>query len=1025
MVPPDRLVAQSATRLVINPSPKPKLKLSLQPGNSSSPLLLNNEAEQSQQRALRPNPKPIPPASPAGMQQEVDTRVETSNEGYAYYKNIVGSPHDDTERGVPSQGARIAPSLTKAEYSCTPPIDVLATFSEADLAAVSNFSVVRPGVGRIEWEGAVDIRGTDLDQVVIIEPKSASVYMNEEEDGSKPAVGTKLNRSAIITLERVFAPEATMESQDKFARKVERQTRKMGAELVNYDPATGVWKLRVQHFSRYALDDEDDSSSETEALEHKSTVQLHSVEHTSQTPLFHEVGIGRQQATPFRPRTKTAVLVEDDDTEDMEEEAFTAETKRIADAETAFSVIKTKAKERSILQRRLREESPPFRDEANPLELVATCSQRYVPSTADLEGAQQGKASVCHRFSQGGPKIRYSTDSGMAIGRSFRVGWLPDGSFFTRGKGFSMIRCAPRFSSDETVKDESLRFLEKHHAAVSTVVGNDGSQLRLPSGDSLKSVLKGFVDIAPPANKDSFALVQALTSGVPGQASRAVAASDYMGFSTDNLDCRRIFAVQEWLIESCREDVDNEVKRAIAKGSKPLALLSAVSGGDLEYASDIASQLGFHRFANLLSVGPEARADILEEARSSQMSEELLRAYLIVGGDMKKEEEMYVRRQSSFDWRRRLAMTLCFSKRDDPTFSSLLADYKAKVRQGLAPSPKPTQTADANHGVESACFSLLCSAGETGEGSLIRIAHPLGHGRSIHDYSTSFHISTVLSASSFAFPMASAEEQVLIEGYASQLLSYGHWEWAVYTLLCNLGKSQRDFRWCQSQARDIILRNFRDHMNSQRRFLEGVGVPPGWFFEAIARQCACEGDLVGYLSHMVKVDPDEACVSLESTLIPNMLFLSKDAIIEARMVLKAFSGSNDDSLSTGVEEIFDIYEELLRLERFSREDIEEITPSLIARCETVEKTLASYNVGKKQLQGASLGLVPGTKTVPMPCFLAESLSQISLFKLRLRALLSRTAVRNGAPSQLLDFTRSDDVVGGGISERENFLRGLL
>ncbi len=212
-------------------------------------------------------------------------------------------------------------------------------------------------------------------------------------------------------------------------------------------------------------------------------------------------------------------------------------------------------------------------------------------------------------------------------------------------------------------------------------------------------------------------------------------------------------------------------------------------------------------------------------------------------------------------------------------------------------------------------------------------------------------------------------------------------------------------------------------MTTQRMFLEGVGVPSVWFEEALALQCSRDGDLVGYLSHMVKVDPNEARLSLESTLIPTMLFLNKRALAEARTVLDAFSG-NEDSLTSAVNDMFSVYEEILRLERLSCGEIDEMAPLLLERCERVEKTLVWCHDGAMKLHAQSLRLIPATKTVPVECFLAESLSQISLFKLRLRAMLSHRRPVN-SQSLFLDTAHSEDMRSGGISERENFLRWLL
>ena len=74
-----------------------------------------------------------------------------------------------------------APKLTKAGYETKPPLAKLITMSETELATVKNFTVFRPNYGAVQWEGAIDVLGVDLDKSVVIEAKDVSVY-NEEEN---------------------------------------------------------------------------------------------------------------------------------------------------------------------------------------------------------------------------------------------------------------------------------------------------------------------------------------------------------------------------------------------------------------------------------------------------------------------------------------------------------------------------------------------------------------------------------------------------------------------------------------------------------------------------------------------------------------------------------------------------------------------------------------------------------------------------------------------------------------------------
>jgi nuclear pore complex protein Nup98-Nup96 len=276
MAAPETVAASSATRLILNPSPKPKLKLALVAGEKSSQKALPSDSPKKLTNGLNDineysnggavstkgnsrasplahlEPAETPKASHSVANGLNATPPATNDRAQQYYHQVIALPVEAVVTGTPNAttGSRkptaSAPKLTKEGYFCDPPIEQLRDMDPADLAAVSNFCVIRPGVGKIEWEGAVDVRGADLDKDIIIEPRSVSVYTDEEEENNKPQVGTKLNRPAILTMEGVFPPADS--DPGKFSKKVAKQTARMHAELISYDPSVGEWTLRVMHF---------------------------------------------------------------------------------------------------------------------------------------------------------------------------------------------------------------------------------------------------------------------------------------------------------------------------------------------------------------------------------------------------------------------------------------------------------------------------------------------------------------------------------------------------------------------------------------------------------------------------------------------------------------------------------------------------------------------------------------------------------------------------------------------------------
>lgn len=202
--------------------------------------------------------------------------TSNNNKSFDLYKRVIASPGDvKSPAAIATAPSSVVPKLTKGGYVVSPSLEELAKLSEADLAAVSHFVVSRPGYGSVAWEGAVDVRGVDLDIVVAIEDKEVAVYDEYEENTgyAKPPVGSKLNRPAIITLEHVFPTDrSNPEAIQKFERKVTKQTAKMGAHLILYDASSGVWKFQTHHFSRYGLIADDDDDTDEEGVTASTTI---------------------------------------------------------------------------------------------------------------------------------------------------------------------------------------------------------------------------------------------------------------------------------------------------------------------------------------------------------------------------------------------------------------------------------------------------------------------------------------------------------------------------------------------------------------------------------------------------------------------------------------------------------------------------------------------------------------------------------------------------------------------------------
>jgi nuclear pore complex protein Nup98-Nup96 len=150
------------------------------------------------------------------------------------------------------------PKLERAGYFTSPDISILQKMSRSELSQVRNFTVFRPNIGKIEWEGNTDIRGLDLDQIVKIERKEVFVY----EYIDAPDQGKGLNKPATITFYNVLPnPPISEEKRQQYVIRLRDFCERNDAAFLSYDAETGQWSFAVKHFSRYGLDDDDNDNA--------------------------------------------------------------------------------------------------------------------------------------------------------------------------------------------------------------------------------------------------------------------------------------------------------------------------------------------------------------------------------------------------------------------------------------------------------------------------------------------------------------------------------------------------------------------------------------------------------------------------------------------------------------------------------------------------------------------------------------------------------------------------------------------
>lgn len=205
---------------------------------------------------------PLKPASAVSDVSDVSdvsgVSAMTTTAATAATAATAGTEEEATTAGTVEEAAEAparrnlaAPTLTKPGYEITPSLATLNAMDEEALSHVDKVSICVEGVGKVEWEEPVDLRGLDLDALVSIEKVNgcAQIEISQpegEEDVVEMEPGEGINHKAKLTFYDVFPKET--EDAKKFVEFVKRKTESIGGEFVSYDETTGIWVLRVEHF---------------------------------------------------------------------------------------------------------------------------------------------------------------------------------------------------------------------------------------------------------------------------------------------------------------------------------------------------------------------------------------------------------------------------------------------------------------------------------------------------------------------------------------------------------------------------------------------------------------------------------------------------------------------------------------------------------------------------------------------------------------------------------------------------------
>lgn len=146
---------------------------------------------------------------------------------------------------------------------------------DAQTCIVPNFTIGREGYGNVYFNEPIDVYGLNLDELVHFRHKEVIIY---PDDDNKPAIGSGLNRKAQITLDQVWPHDKTLHEPIKdrerlemmdYEGKLRKVCDKHDTRFIDYRPETGSWVFKVEHFSKYGLNDSDEDDAPIDAKQAK------------------------------------------------------------------------------------------------------------------------------------------------------------------------------------------------------------------------------------------------------------------------------------------------------------------------------------------------------------------------------------------------------------------------------------------------------------------------------------------------------------------------------------------------------------------------------------------------------------------------------------------------------------------------------------------------------------------------------------------------------------------------------------
>ncbi|KDN42866.1 hypothetical protein K437DRAFT_257715 [Tilletiaria anomala UBC 951] len=594
-------------------------------------------------------------------------------------RNASAAPSGSTIKTRPREEEAAAVPKLEMGYYTLPALSEMRTWPFNELAAVKDFIVGRKGFGEIRFLKPVDLTTVpDLVDIpggiVQLRRKECYVYPEPEDcsgdiDGmrrgfrppEKMPPGEGLNRPAIISLQGCWALDKSTRAPIKdpahprYKQHLAKLKNREDADFVSFEAEQGTWTFRVEHFSRYGLDIDEDEDNAAEkrsgqSMRKKAAAAAAAADTTRARTLRPRPA---KQSAPAAEEETSEDEEEEDDDGGIEMEVIEAQQPAFQPFAAALGVEPRKmqvmqasffgqgpettpkdlgaVKSTAVSKKQLRDSSlgtgvfstehgsSPLRD---AVQTRPTFSQR--PSAAVEPPARKfTKTILVESVIKGAEKL--ALDPVLALARSFRPGW---GS-----SGLLVHNAIAQGTSEQPVSLSTLRFSTVKAAPSVSDSAKQMLQLQLQHSDiefddvegvptasaQLDVRFKDFAQHFAPNEHSHEALLWRLGQSLFDEIDLGLPADAPTELRSAALSLRRKAALSRWLSNAVAASVDSEVRGHTAAGKTASIIFSYLTGNQLERAAMAAIDSRNLHLATLISQLPgdeEMRVDINDQLRA-------------------------------------------------------------------------------------------------------------------------------------------------------------------------------------------------------------------------------------------------------------------------------------------------------------------------------------------------------------------------------------------------------------------------